>query len=115
VLDWITRKIETADRVEIPYCEICHAQFSARMKVGKKKVCPKLLLQKIKKLPKTQLVLFFIHSLVLILVLMSLLNFSWELFTGKFNSVSATETLSQVFTHLICQPYAILFYLGLVR
>lgn len=115
VLDWITRKIETADRVEIPLCEICHTQFSARMKVGNKKICMKLLLEKIKKLPKAHLALFVIHTIVTILVLMSLATFIWGLASGKHKSIVSSEAMREIFTHLVCQPYVILFYAGLVR
>ena len=49
-MDWITKKMENSEVVEIPKCEICRAVYSAKLKIGKKKVCPKLLMKKIKEL-----------------------------------------------------------------
>lgn len=44
ILDWITKKLETAEELSIPRCEICHVRYFARIKVGGRKVCFKTFL-----------------------------------------------------------------------
>ena len=65
--------METSDVVEIPSCEICKKKYSAKMKVGNKKICHKLLIEKIKALRFLQVlatifyVVGFIAALFIIL------------------------------------------------
>ena len=42
--------METTEHVEIPKCEICNSRYSARMTIGRKKVCFEILKQKISNL-----------------------------------------------------------------
>ena len=84
ILDWITKKIEASDRVEIPSCEICHEKYSARMKIGKKKICPNILLDKIKQLPNKDKAITLMHSLVFLIVAVTLFIFIFDSLSGQF-------------------------------
>ena len=73
-MDWITKKMETSENVEIPHCEICNARYSARMTVGRKKVCYGILKEKIEGLKWKGIVdtvFYLVGFLVALLVICS--------------------------------------------
>jgi hypothetical protein len=40
--------MEVSDTVEIPKCEICRVTYSAKLKIGRKKICFKALFKKVR-------------------------------------------------------------------
>lgn len=67
ILDWITKKMETAETVEIPRCEICRTKYSARLKIGQKRICYKTLGRRIRELNKLEIFtsLFFLVGTII--------------------------------------------------
>lgn len=63
ILDWITKKMEVSDTVEIPRCEICRATYSARLKIGRKKVCLRALAKKLRELRAAELLASLLYLL----------------------------------------------------
>jgi hypothetical protein len=53
------------------------------MKVSKKKLCLKLLIEKILKTSKKDTILLIIHTIVLILAIIQIINFVFSLLSGK--------------------------------
>lgn len=47
VIDWITHKMEISEVLEIPKCEICRTEYSAQLKVGRKRLSFELFLSHI--------------------------------------------------------------------
>jgi E3 ubiquitin-protein ligase DOA10 len=73
VIEWITKKIELSELLEIPKCELCQTPYNAQLKVGKRKVCPDILLAKVRELPKKQLVHALVYSVGTLVALWTLL------------------------------------------
>ena len=48
MIEWITKKIEMSELLEIPKCEICQQYYQAELHIGKRKICPDLLFGKVK-------------------------------------------------------------------
>lgn len=63
ILDWITKKMEVSDTVEIPRCEICRATYSARLKIGRKKICLRALAKKVRELRAAELLASLLYLL----------------------------------------------------
>lgn len=82
--------MENSEIVEIPKCEICRATYSAKLKIGRKKICPKLLLKKVKELKMCEIFasIFYIFGTILSVIVGSTTVF--ELFTVLLTS-SSTE------------------------
>ena len=62
--------MENSETVEIPRCEICRSTYSARLKIGRKKVCPKILMRKLKEQKLNDilfLLLYLIGSIIAII------------------------------------------------
>ncbi len=81
-MDWITKKMENSEVVEIPKCEICRAAYSAKLKIGKKKVCPKLLMKKIKELKVMEIFTSLIYLIGVIFAVVIASKAMFQFFGG---------------------------------
>lgn len=66
--------MELSDILEVPKCEICKAEYNAKLIVGSKKISPDLLFNKIRALKIKELLIslfFFLGSLVSIWIIVS--------------------------------------------
>lgn len=70
--------MENADTVEIPKCEICKTTYSAKLKIGHKKVCYKTLAKKIRDLKAKEITtsIFFIIATIIALFLTASFGFN---------------------------------------
>lgn len=55
--------MEVSDTVEIPKCEICRATYSARLKIGRKKICLRALMKKVRELKAIELLATLLYLL----------------------------------------------------
>lgn len=107
ILDWITKKIESAERVEIPSCEICHEKYSARMKVGKKKVCTKMLWSKMRSLPLQEKAMSAAHCISFVFAIVNVMLFFVSLFSGNLLSESFSKILQNTFMLVVSPLYVL--------
>lgn len=90
VLEWITKKIEMADELEIPKCEICRSQYNAKLNVGQRKVCPDLLLNKLRELEVKEIshaVVYLLGAVVALWVavnaVIAQVSSLWQVYEGQ--------------------------------
>lgn len=71
--------MENSEVVEIPKCEICRTTYSAKLKIGRKKVCPKLLLKKVRELKLEEMAssVLFILGTVFAVIIASTFTFNF--------------------------------------
>lgn len=87
------------------------------MKVGKKKVCTRLLVDKIRKLPVWDLAAMVVHTVVLMLVLFFLVRFVVLAVAGELvvSDLGLGDTLVKIFTNFVCQIYVIMYFAQAVK
>lgn len=103
--------METSDTVEIPKCEICRSTYSARLKIGRKKVCYKVLLKKIKELQMLEIITTFFYILGTIFAIYLSSKMMFSLFSLIFTSIKINEStqtdsfFTNLFTSVIFPVY----------
>lgn len=80
--------MENSEIVEIPKCEICRATYSAKLKIGRKKICPKLLLKKVKELKTYEILASILYIVGTIFAIIIGSTTVFELFKGLLTSSS---------------------------
>jgi hypothetical protein len=91
ILDWIGRKMERFEGLQLPECEICRMPYSARLKVGSKKLCYSTLGLKVGLLSLKEKWLYVYYCVGILFCLFLLSRAFMQLFSLLFECLLHTD------------------------